>query len=263
MVAAACDPTALTVVHNKLGAIHASRLLADVLPLHAPNWRRILFGVRRQDTIAALMHETVLVPEGRIDFDLINLMVNADESRHLPTALPVVQREFGSHVGVVPTQDAHVVGVFSELRSIHQHVICLVDGDAAGNAYVNDLLSLARPPTLILQWPTDWGIEDAIGWIVEANDAVLSPIAESLNHIVQTVSEFVELLKTPTNESGLKGDIVAYELIISSLANDARCIARLRLLLQRLAIAAVMQNPQGWIALEISTATTTVLRFES
>lgn len=262
VVAAACDPTALTVVHNNAGIMHASRLLADALPLHAPNWKRMLFVVRRQDTITALMHETILVPEGRIDFDLINLMVSADEGRHKHATLPATQREFGSHVGVVPTQDAHVVGVFRELRSIHQHVVCLVDGDAAGDTYANTLRLLADSPSLILQWPAGWGIEDAIGWIAEANDAVLPPIVESLGHAVETIPEFVALLKTPTNISGLKGDFVAYELIIAGLADEIMCLARMRLLLQGLAVASSgTQNPQGWTVLSSSTATTTVLQF--
>ena len=262
VVAAACDPTALTVVHNNAGAMHVSRLLEDALPLHAPNWKRMLFVVRRQDTITALMHETVLVPEGRIDFDLMSLMVNADESRRQPTTLPATQREFGSHVGVVPTQDAHVVGVFEELRNIHQHVICLVDGDAAGEIYENALLLLANPPSLILKWPAGWGIEDVIGWIAEANHAVLPEIAESLGHVAATVAEFVALLKTPTNASGLKGDFVAYELIIARLAEETACLARIRFLMQSLAVASSgQQNPEGWIVLGSSTPNTAVLQF--
>jgi putative ATP-dependent endonuclease of OLD family len=262
VVAAACDPTALTVVHNNAGIMRGSRLLDEALPLHAPNWKRMLFVVRRQDTVTALMHATVLVPEGRTDFDLISLMVNSDESRHEPSSLPATEREFGSHVGVVPTQDAHVVGVFEELRNIHQHVICLVDGDAAGDVYANTLLGLDQPPSLILQWPADWGIEDAIGWIAEANQAVLPLIAESLSHTITTVPEFVALLKTPTNVSGLKGDFVAYELIIASLAEETACLARMRLLMRCLAAASSgQQNPEGWTVLDSSTANTTVLRF--
>jgi putative ATP-dependent endonuclease of the OLD family len=262
VVAAACDPTALTVVHNNAGALRASRLLADALPLHAPNWKRMLFVVRRQDTITALMHETVLVPEGRTDFDLIGLMVNADESRRQPTVMAGAAREFGSHIGVVPTQDAHVVGVFEELRNIHWRVICLVDGDDAGESYVDTLLSLADPPSLILQWPAGWGIEDAIGWILEANSAVLPAIVENLAHTIATVPEFVTLLKTPTNASGLKGDFLAYELIIVSLAEESACLARMRLLLQRFADASSgQQTPQGWTVSDSSTVNTSVLQF--
>ncbi|SHG79623.1 ATP-dependent nuclease [Bradyrhizobium erythrophlei] len=262
VVAAACDPTALTIVHNNAGSMRASKLLADTLPLDAPNWKRMLFVVRRQDTITALMHETILVPEGRIDFDLLSLMVNSDESRHEPTALPAAQREFGSHIGVVPTQDANVVGVFEELRSIHQHVICLVDGDAAGEGYANTLLALAEPPPLILQWPAGWEIEDTIGWIAEANIAVLPRLAGTLGRTIATVPELVAMLKTATNASGLKGDFVAYELIIASLAEETTCLKRMRLVLQRFALASSEpQAPQGWTILSSSTARTTVLRF--
>jgi putative ATP-dependent endonuclease of the OLD family len=262
VVAAACDPTALTVLHNNSGVMSASRLLAEAMPLDAPNWKRMLFVVRRQDTITALMHETVLVPEGRIDFDLLSLMVNAVESRHQVIGLSSAKRDFGSHVGVVPTHDAHVAGVFSELRNIHPKVVCLVDGDAAGNGYVDILRTLPVPPSIILQWPLDWGIEDVIGWIAEADQDVLSAITENLGHAAATVPEFVALLKRPTNLSGLKGDFVAYELIIADLSDRVICLERMRLLMQHLAVGSSgQQTPQSWNATSSSTADTTVLQF--
>jgi putative ATP-dependent endonuclease of the OLD family len=141
-------------------------------------------------------------------------------------------------------------------------VICLVDGDDAGDRYTNDLLSLAAPPSIILRWPINWGIEDAIGWIAEANHAVVPGIAESVGHTFTTVPELVALLKRPTNVSGLKGDFVAYELIIASLAEEAACLARIRLLLQRFAVASSgQQDPRGWTISVSSTRNTTVLQF--
>lgn len=263
VVAAACDPMALTVIHNNAGALRASVLLASALPLTAPNWKRMLFLVRRQDTIAALMHETVLVPEGRTDFDLLNLMVNADESRHLPTAVPSPDREFGTLVGVVPTHDAHVQGVFEELHPIHQQVVCIVDGDAAGDGYTNGLLGLNTPPSLILRWPHGWGIEDAVGWVAEANTAVILPaLSAALGRALGDIPTLVLDLKTSTSETGLKGDFVAYELIVAALADDNLCLQRMRLLLRRLADACSGQaTPGGWSRLAASTAATTVLQF--
>jgi len=152
--------------------------------------------------------------------------------------------------------------VFEELSKLHQHVMCLVDGDTAGDSYAKTLLALAAPPQLILQWPAGWEIEDMIGWIAEANNAVLPLIAATLGRTMATVPEFVALLKTPTNASGLKGDFVAYELIIAGLADETACLSRMRQLMQRLAVASPgPQNPQGWTALGSSTANTTVLRF--
>jgi len=121
---------------------------------------------------------------------------------------------------------------------------------------------LLIPHRLILQWSVGWGLKDAIGWIAEASHAVIPPIAESLGHTVATATEFVALLKTPTNASGLKGDFVAYELIIASLAEEIACLARMRLLMQHLAAASSgQQNPQGWAVLDSSTPNTTVLQF--
>ncbi len=143
VVADGCDPTTLNVLHNRAGTMTASALLKEAVPLTAPNWQRVLYLVRKRDTISALMHEAVLVPEGRIDFDLLSLLVNADEARRSGGATANT-KDFGSLVGVVPTHDANVVGVFQHLNAIHNRVVCIVDGDAAGTGYVTDLLASRR-----------------------------------------------------------------------------------------------------------------------
>jgi putative ATP-dependent endonuclease of OLD family len=263
VVASACDPTALAILHNDGGTLRASTLLASSLPLTAENWKRVLFVIRRQDTITALMHDTVLVPEGRIDFDVINLMVSADENRRSPTALPNPQREFGTHVGVVPTQDAYIQGVFEQLRDIHRHVVCLVDGDAAGNGYVSTLRTLAAPPSRILQWPNDWGVEDALGWVAEADAAIILPLlAAALERPFTNLAALIAVLKSSTNNGGLKGDFLALEIVVSCLADNDLCLQRMRVLLQRLADGCSTQaNPRGWVQLPSSTAQTAILRF--
>ena len=156
----ACDPTSLTVLHNHNGVLQASRLLDSPLSRTAPNWKRSLYLVKRQETVIALMHDVVLVPEGRIDFDLIRLLVNADEGRRQPTIPNSDQGDFGALVGHIPTHDGQVRGTFEELNKIHHRVLCLVDEDKAGLGYAKELAALPSPPTRILQWPTGWMIED-------------------------------------------------------------------------------------------------------
>jgi hypothetical protein len=69
-------------------------------------------------------------------------------------------------------------------------------------------------------------------------------------------------LKTETREGGLKGDQVAYEITVATLADHAPCLLRMRLLLQRMANACTEQaNPPNWLRDNASTAHTTLLRF--
>jgi putative ATP-dependent endonuclease of the OLD family len=261
IVASACDPTTLTVMHNGSGMVEVKTLLATPLPLTAPNWQRMLYIMRRQDTVAALMHDVVLVPEGRTDFDLLALLVNADENRRPPAAQPVAN-DFGSLVGLIPTHDANILGVFGELSKIHQKTLCIVDGDAAGRGYTASLLALASPPSVIMQWPAEWTIENVIGWIAEAGgNASLQQLSAVLGFPISNFSTFVTLLKTPP-PGGRKSDQVAYELFIAALADNAACLQRLRDLLKRMANACAGEaNPAGWTREATSTAGTAILRF--
>ena len=210
------------------------------------------------------MHDVVLVPEGRIDFDLIRLLVNADEGRRQPTIPNSDQGDFGALVGHIPTHDGQVRGTFEELNKIHHRVLCLVDGDKAGLGYAKELAALPSPPARILQWPTGRMIEDVIGWIANANSAVSLPfLSAALSDEFKTHADFVQLLKTPLPEGGVKGDLVAYELVIETLADDSLSLDRIRLLLRRMSEACLGGDvtPAGWTRAAESTAKTDIFRF--
>jgi putative ATP-dependent endonuclease of the OLD family len=264
IVASACDPTSLTLLHNRDGVLQSSHLLGAPLPRTAPNWKRTLYIVKRQDTVTALMHDVVLVPEGRIDFDLIRLLVNADESRRDPNVQNSNQGDFGALVGHIPTHDGQVRGTFEELTKIHRRVLCLVDGDKAGLGYAKELSALPSPPARVLQWPTGWLIEDVIGWIADVNIDVSLPLLSAvLGEKFATKADFVHLLKTPPPEGGVKGDLVAYEIVIETLSDDPLCLDRVRLLLRRMSEACLGDgaNPAGWTRAAESTAKAEILRF--
>jgi putative ATP-dependent endonuclease of the OLD family len=261
VVADGCDPTTLNVVHNRAGTMTAPALLKEAIPLTAPNWQRVLYLVRKRDTISALMHEAVLVPEGRIDFDFLSLLVNADEARRSGGATANT-KDFGSLVGVVPTHDANVVGVFQHLNAIHDRVVCIVDGDAAGSGYVTDLLASSSPPPLILRWPNGWTIEDVIAWIAEGDPGVLARLNTLLTTECDDTDELADLLGQQTNQGGRKGDVVAYELIVAALADAPQCLSRIRLLLSAIADAMFgTQDPAHWTRMPATTANTSVLEF--
>jgi hypothetical protein len=210
------------------------------------------------------MHDRVLVPEGRTDFDLIQLMVSADETRRATTVQNNNQPEFGSLVGTVPTHEGQVQGVFEELSKIHHSVVCLVDGDNAGNGYAANLAALQTPPTTVLQWPADWHIEDVVGWIANADAATVLPwLSAALGVQFATVGAFVPHMKTLPRDGGAKGDPVAYEMMVETLADSDPCLERMRVLLHRLAEACLggVVDPVGWARTATSTATTRVFRF--
>ena len=75
MVAAISDPRAVAVLRNEGGALSSLPLLATALPAATPNGVRKLFQLNRVDTITAIMHDVVLVPEGRTDYDWLKLLV--------------------------------------------------------------------------------------------------------------------------------------------------------------------------------------------
>jgi putative ATP-dependent endonuclease of the OLD family len=264
VVASACDPTTIRVLSNSTGSLSAKPLAPAALTRTDPNWKRILYGVKRQDTLAALMHEVVLVPEGRIDFDLLRLMVNAEELRRPISVGEASQVEFGSVVGVIPTTDANVVGVFQELSKVHAQVLCLVDGDPAGHGYIATLKKLVSPPKRILQLPANWTIEDVIGWIVEGDEGnVVTELSSLLGTTLVKAADFVVQMKEETKASGWKGDIVTYELIINALADNPKCLVRMRTFLKSVAEACNKPGviPSGWASAIGSTTAISVIRF--
>jgi hypothetical protein len=217
MVAAMSDPTSVIMLRNVEGVLAAETLMSDPLVVAAPNAIRKLFQLNRVDTISALMHDIVLVPEGRLDCEWLKLLARA---------VDLVQQwggqnrcRFGSHIGVVPTHDAAVEGTVQALRSVHSVVVAIVDGDEDGLGYMARLRAQARPPNSILRWPDDWAIEDVVGWVVEGDaPAVLRGLAGSLVPEPQSVADLVRRLKTKERgDHGLKQDQVAYEAIAHAI----------------------------------------------
>jgi putative ATP-dependent endonuclease of the OLD family len=263
VVASACDPTNIRILNNTDGNLSAKPLVRVALSYSDPNWKRILYAVRRQETLAALMHEAVLVPEGRIDFDLLTLMVNAEELRR-PIAANPTTVEFGTVVGLVPTHEGNVEGVFNELSVVHSRVFCLVDGDPAGDDYVARLEKHDPRPKRILQLPTNWTIENIVGWIAEADGPnVVVEISKQIGFTVLTVQDLVTQLKKQTKSLGWKGDIVIYELVINAVADNGKCLVRMRSLLKRIAAACNLPDavPDGWVLRSGGAAGAGVIRF--
>lgn len=215
-VASMADPTCTLILRNLNGILLANPLLKTPLDGHSPNWQRKFFQQSRTDVISGLMQQFVLIPEGKTEFYLFNILLRP----LLVTEgwITSMRKAFNLNVGVLPTEDAKVVETYEILKEVHQHICCLVDGDADGKRYAKLLLSSSMTPHSILRWKDGEMIEDVIGWILSAstNDALHILSTES-NEQFASVYEVVERLKNR------KMDIIFYELLADVIANNIDC----------------------------------------
>jgi len=228
-VAAMASPHQLLLVSNTGGSLRAVPLLAKPLDTSATNLERGLFLSDRDVTITAIMHQRVIVPEGKLDARWLRLFARlADISANTLVANAV---NFTHEVGVIPTRDAQVVQTFGLLQTVHPSIMCLVDGDAQGSIYANQLAALPTPPTNIFQWPSGWVLEDAVSWIVEADPSVLADTQLVAAGVPGTVPAFLAALKI----APLKGDDVIADLIADAISTKVACMKRVRHILQVIA----------------------------
>lgn len=230
LVASMADPTSVLILKKHDGVLSAEPFLASPLTAAAPNWKRKFFQHSRIDVLSALMQPALLVPEGRADFQLLRCIL-----RPLMMTegwIDTMQRPFGIEVGVIPTEDANVIETHRLMRRLHKRVCCLVDGDAAGLDYAAQLRQDAAPPSAIIRWNDGAMIEDAIGWILNADEpTVVGKLAEIAPQPPASSAAVVAYLKTK------KMDIIAYESLAEAIATTPACRERAADLLSGLACA--------------------------
>ncbi|HEM7901998.1 TPA: AAA family ATPase [Burkholderia cenocepacia] len=231
MIAAMSDPLSVLVLRNDDGVLSSVPLLPETLPPAASNGVRKLFQLNRADTIAALMHDAVLVPEGRIDYEWFKLLVRAVDLRQGWDEGQ--ESKFGAYIGLVPTHDAAVEATVGALVRLHPRITALVDGDAAGRAYAQAMAAGAQGPTIIMRWPDDWTIEDVVGWVLAADaDTAITALARVMDPAPQSVPALVARLKSEVRAAGgLKQDQIAYEVVADVIGTTERCCNRARALL--------------------------------
>jgi putative ATP-dependent endonuclease of OLD family len=227
MVASIADPRSVILLRNNAGVLSATPLLPNGVPVAAPNSVRKLFQLNRVDTISALVHEVVLTPEGRLDFEWLRLLVRAVD---LSQGWGAEDSRFSALVGLIPTHDAAVSATVETLAPLHPRVCAVVDGDASGQGYVADLLALEAGPQRIVRWPDGWTVEDVIGWILSADAAAfLNALAADFGAAPANIAELVALLKSEDRAAGgLKGDLVAYEAVADAICQVEPCYRRAR-----------------------------------
>lgn len=257
-VAAIPEPHEIALVVNGGGDLTVRPFLKKPLTRDAPNPIRALFLSDRDATANALMHPTVLIPEGKTDANWLRLFVKCIELK-VGNGNEELSR-FAHEVGVVPTKDARIVDVYNHLREVHPSLLCLMDGDQAGDDYTAAACGLPHPPRTIFRWPQGWEIENVVGWIVSADPAVLA--AEELVDvgIPQTANDLVISL---ADNPRMKADEIVHALLVDAIAESDACCARIRHLLRLIADIAMRRVPAGEFARREAHAncTTTIWTF--
>ena len=237
MLAAFCDPQSLIILRrNEIGEIYSNQLLKSPLSQSSTHSIRKLFQIFRIETVSALMHEILIIPEGRTDFEWLKLMLKVSELNYR-NKMEDNELIFGSHIGIIPTQDAAITDTFKSFKRLHKKICPLVDGDAPGRSYINLLSELDEPPYKIIRWPINWEIEDVVGWIIgDKEDEFIERLNESLTYAPVSLEDLVEKLKsTERSTGGIKQDLVAYEIIANIIPEFDSCIERTIKLLNSIA----------------------------
>lgn len=230
IVACMADPTSVLILKKHAGVLSAESFLEAPLPAAAQNWQRKFFQHSRVEVLSALMQPTLLIPEGRSDFQLLKciwkpLMMTSGW-------VDSMSRHFGIEVGVVPTEDAKVVDTYKLMARLHRQVSCLVDGDRDGFTYIARLRSSPTPPAAIIRWSDGAMIEDVVGWILAASEKEAIAKITALSGAQPTSgADVVAYLKTK------KMDIIAYELVAEAIATTPICRERASDLFSGLACA--------------------------
>ncbi len=230
LVASMADPTSVLILKKHDGLLSAEPFLEAPLAAAAQNWQRKFFQHSRVDVLSALMQPSLLVPEGRADFQLLRCILRP----LMMTAgwVDSMSRPFAIEVGVVPTEDAKVVETYQLMARLHRRVCCLVDGDGEGQRYGERLMANPTSPAAIIRWHDGAMIEDAIGWVLAANEAaVVVKLAELSQAPPTSAADVVAYLRAK------KMDIIAYELVAEAIATTPACRERAADLLSGLACA--------------------------
>lgn len=181
----------IVVLSNNDGVLRAPHLLETKLTAVAPNALRKLFIDNRQYLVEALMHEKILIPEGRGDFELLRLLNDAVETTQFFQSRWEYALLFGAAVGLVPTHDAAIVETTRAVARVREGLLVVVDGDSAGNSYVKSLVQQDPPPEAVVQWIDGWSIEDVLGWVLEpAGSEVVQRVNASFGHTPATDCSF-------------------------------------------------------------------------
>ena len=241
-VARVFPATSALIVTNDARHLAARPFLAKPLTSTATNNERKLYLQNRPRVVSALMHSFVLIPEGRFDTEWLMRFADVADPHTTHTS------PFSAIFGVVPTENAAVAFTVERLTPLRSRIVAMVDGDAPGDTYVTDLKAKTPPPSLIIQLPAGWTIEDVVRWMLDpGGTAALTTLSASLpGFAFATLDALRDLLKITNNRStntvGLKEDVLAHEAIVGVLEATPACRARVVTFCEALVSAATDAN---------------------
>jgi putative ATP-dependent endonuclease of OLD family len=229
VIASMFPPQDVLFVRNKSGNL-AARSLAAAPAVEMTNHEQHLFFGWRDRFVTALMHDIVLIPEGVSDASWLDAVQTAIELRQGWDMADEPSTRFGTFVGVVPTADAKVVETFAIVRAAHDEVFCLVDGDDAGDRYLDGLKVASTAPGTVVRWPDGWAIEDVIIWFAKAD---ASAALDAINTAISEPSTDYAALRVLLLKS--KSYLPVQKAVAAALASNSLCRARMTNLLNEMA----------------------------
>ena len=227
-VAAVPEAHQISLVVNAGGEVSTRALSKRPLEANAVSPIRGLLLTDRDATVLALMHQTVIVPEGKTDARWLRLFVKTLELSG--DAANEGALRFASEVGIIPTHDARCSEVFSHLQGIHPNVVCLFDGDVSGNNYTATCCALGVPPTKIIRWPANWAMEHVVAWIVAGDPGILHDPELVASGVPRDLAAF-----TASLEGRFKQDEIVHAQIADAMMASQVCRCRIAHVLALLA----------------------------
>ena len=239
-VAAYYPATSVQILDRTPARLAATPMLRAPLDGTATNARRKLFLDDRARLVEALMHHRVLIPEGRSEYEWFRLLSDVLETGDI--ALDAADTDgpaFGTVIGVAPTHDGAVAEVYDALRTLRRGLVPLVDGDDAGAMKIVQVHGSDPIPEIILRWRDGWTMEDALGWILQGDEAALAELQGRIDREFESVDDLVGLFKVATGQGRLKTDYLAYEEVASVIGSLPGCRTRAAVLLEAVTLAAL------------------------
>lgn len=235
-IVAAMFPAPDTLFIETRAGVLSAKPLMDPVPAQPTNHQQHLLYAWRQKLVAALMHESVLIPEGISDVAWLEALQTALELHQDWQAAGDDAPLLSTFVGVVPTIDAKIADTFALVSPVHARPCILVDGDADGRGYFDAVKTGNPPPRCVVFWRQGWAMEHVISWIAGADEAaMLAALGTALG------TPFADPQALTAHLLARKSYAPTHETAAVSLMSNAACRARAAQVLN--ALCAVLRDP--------------------
>lgn len=235
-IVAAMFPVPDTLFIETRGGVLTAKPLMDPVPAQPTNHQQHLLFAWRQKLVAALMHESVLIPEGVSDVAWLEVLQTALELHQGWQDAGDGGPPFSTFVGIVPTIDAKIADTFALVSAVHARPCILVDGDNDGRGYFDAVRASNPPPRSVVFWPQGWAMEHVVSWIAGADEAtMLAALGATLGMDFANVQALTSHLLTQ------KSYAPTHESTAVILMGNSACRARAAQLLN--ALCAVLRDP--------------------